>query len=293
MSYTTTNISFCCREAKKNKQGLAPVELVININKERSYITLQLKLKPEDFKKDISSKKTNSTKQFVESTRNQINNLMAQMVSIGMKISTNSLKTAFKEGINTSYTINDLFVEYLKLVALKSNTYYNYRKYELVRDLFFEIVDKNKEVTELSNADILLFEAEVSKRFKNQTPGCYMTRLKSFINYGVNNNKIKVNPFYGVKIKKEKTKIELFSEEEYRLIRDKKITIDRIGNVRDLCIIQANCGLAYGDLISLSKEDFQVVGGSVMINKERLKTGVDFHSVVLEDGVRILEKYLM
>ena len=38
MSRSTANVSFCCRESKKNKDGLAPIELVIILNTRRCFI---------------------------------------------------------------------------------------------------------------------------------------------------------------------------------------------------------------------------------------------------------------
>lgn len=43
MSRSTANVSFYCRESKKNKDGLAPIELVIILNTRRCFIQLPRK----------------------------------------------------------------------------------------------------------------------------------------------------------------------------------------------------------------------------------------------------------
>ena len=43
MSRSTANVSFYCRESKKNKDGLAPIELVIIPNTRRCFIQLPRK----------------------------------------------------------------------------------------------------------------------------------------------------------------------------------------------------------------------------------------------------------
>ncbi len=43
MSRSTANVSFYCRESKKNKDGLAPIELVIILNTRRRFIQLPRK----------------------------------------------------------------------------------------------------------------------------------------------------------------------------------------------------------------------------------------------------------
>ena len=43
MSRSTANVSFYCRESKNNKDGLAPIELVIILNTRRCFIQLPRK----------------------------------------------------------------------------------------------------------------------------------------------------------------------------------------------------------------------------------------------------------
>ena len=50
MSRSTANVSFYCRESKKNKDGLAPIEMVIILNTRRCFIQLPRKEYPSQFK---------------------------------------------------------------------------------------------------------------------------------------------------------------------------------------------------------------------------------------------------
>ncbi len=43
MSRSTANVSFYCRESKKNRDGLAPIEMVIIMNTQRCFIQLPRK----------------------------------------------------------------------------------------------------------------------------------------------------------------------------------------------------------------------------------------------------------
>ena len=53
MSRSTANVSFYCRESKKNKDGLAPIEMVIILNTRRCFIQLPRKEYPSQFKAQI------------------------------------------------------------------------------------------------------------------------------------------------------------------------------------------------------------------------------------------------
>ena len=56
MTRNTANVSFYCRESKKNKDGLAPIELSLVINRKRCYVQLPRKEDPAQFKRELMSK---------------------------------------------------------------------------------------------------------------------------------------------------------------------------------------------------------------------------------------------
>lgn len=60
------NISFCCRVAKITKEGLAPIEMVITVDGQRSFRRLSMKVSPDEFKKLISCKRDNYVKQYCD-----------------------------------------------------------------------------------------------------------------------------------------------------------------------------------------------------------------------------------
>ena len=60
------NISFCCRVAKVTKDGLAPIEMVITVDGQRSFRRLSMKVSPDEFKKLISCKRDNYVKQYCD-----------------------------------------------------------------------------------------------------------------------------------------------------------------------------------------------------------------------------------
>ena len=71
MTKNTANLSFYCRESKKNKDGKAPIELSLIINGERCYIQLPRKESPNEFQRAVSAKKNNDIKEYLEGIRCQ------------------------------------------------------------------------------------------------------------------------------------------------------------------------------------------------------------------------------
>ena len=66
-------------------------------------------------------------------------------------------------------------------------------------------------------------KVDLYAKYDTATAAGYLTKLKSFIRYGMDNNKIKVNPFQGVKIIKGKKDIVYLTEDELQAIYDADI----------------------------------------------------------------------
>lgn len=68
--------------------------------------------------------------------------------------------------------------------------------------------------------------------------------------------------------------------------------IGRLDKVRDLFLFQCFTGLSYSDMANLRSDDFCVnKSGQIYIKKTRIKTGMRYVVVLLDDAVRIVKKY--
>ena len=75
MNRNAANVSFYCRESKKNKDGTAPIEISLVINGKRCYVQLPRKEAPATFKREINSKKDNDLKDYLRSVRVRLNEI--------------------------------------------------------------------------------------------------------------------------------------------------------------------------------------------------------------------------
>ncbi len=80
MKNTTFNVSFYCRNSKANNKGLAPVELTIIVNGERTIITLPRKENPQAFKNAVSTKRNNDIKDYLEAVRRRLNAITTELM---------------------------------------------------------------------------------------------------------------------------------------------------------------------------------------------------------------------
>lgn len=289
----TFGVNFVCRESKTNKKGLAPIEMSISVNGERVFMSLPYRCEPKLFRRDMASRKSNEVKSFCQSYSNDVQSAVVVLRQNGVKVSACNIKDYLINGCSTSYKVSDLRDDFLVIQRKRTLSDLGmdaYRRYELSISMFIDVVG-DKEVADVSNNDVLMYEAEVKAKYKGSSAYGYLSRVKSFFIYAVNNKRITVNPFNSIKLRKCEAEVRCMSVADYERMRDRDFGCERLNSVRDLFVLAGNCGLAYVDLVSLKKDDFQFDNGRVVISKKRQKTDVRFFSYVLPDGIKILEKY--
>lgn len=281
MARTTSSIQFYCRSSKANKSGLAPLELSIILNGSRRFINLPSKFSPADFNKKRPSADIIET---IDLWRDRINSHIREMMANGIPLTADSLRSIIQTGGVQSYTIKDLFQDYMGILKKRVNvdlTPKVYRKYELVMEKFFTFIDPSKECSHINNSLIQNVYATWNSSYDTSTVAGMMTRLKSVITYGIDNDKLKINPFNGIKISKGKKHITYLTEAEIEKIKALQLDNKSLSLVRDVFILLCGTGLSYCDLKELKQEDIKESNGTYFIRKNRGKTGIEFTAVVL------------
>lgn len=295
MSRSTANVSFYCRESKKNRDGLAPIEMVIILNTRRCFIQLPRKEYPEKFRAQTSGKKRTDLIDYLDGVRARLNQIVTNFLMEGQPLTADALKAYFKSGGYLVYTIENLFDDYMHILSkrvgkdLKPKTY---RKYEIARDKFYQIISPKEPVSAITKAVILDYQASMNQYLDYVTTNGYCQRVKTIVQFGIDNGRMKINPFSGIKLRKGEKSIQFLSEEEVEKIRTTDFHNESLNRVRDLFVFQAASGLSYTDMAKLVPTDFQVTeDGQYYIHDKRNKTGVFYTAVILEQGVEILKKY--
>ena len=176
MSFTTFNVSFYCRESKAGVKGFAPLELCIIINGERALITLPRKEKPKEFRASIQAKRNNDIKAYLDAVRHRLNAITTEMMEQGVILTASTLRECFAYGGVRHYTIQDLFDEYLAILNNRIGidlTLRSYRKYELSRDKFYQVIDKGKPLSAITSAVIIEYMAILKKEYNVPTANGY------------------------------------------------------------------------------------------------------------------------
>lgn len=278
---TTFSYNFYCRTSKAQKNGLAPIELSICVNGKRKFVNLPFKCYPQDFNR---KKQPKEIQDYLVGMRKQVNETLADMANCNIPVTAENLKSYFRTGGVQSYTIEDLFEEYYAILRKRIGSTLSkkvYVKYELVRNLFFSIVDKNSECSNITPADVQLFKATCESKYMPATSGGYLQKLKTVLTFAQDNGKLKINPFQGVKINKGTPTLEYLTMDEINRLRSLEIENESLRNVKDIFLFQICSGLSFADMENLRIEDIQEKDGVYFIRKNRQKTGVEFVSVLL------------
>ena len=295
MSRSTANVSFYCRESKKNRDGLAPIELVIILNTRRCFIQLPRKEYPSQFKAQLRGKKRTDLIEYLDGIRVRLNEIATSFLMEGQPLTADALKAYFKTGGYVVYTIEDLFNDYMHILSKrvgKDLTQKTFRKYEIARDKFYQIISPKEPVSAITKAVIMDYQASMNRYLDYVTTNGYCQRVKTIVQFGIDNGKIKINPFSGIHLRKGEKSVQFLSEEEVEKIRTTDFHNESLNRVRDLFVFQAASGLSYTDMAKLVPTDFQVTkDGQYYIHDKRNKTGVFYTAVILEQGVEILKKY--
>lgn len=150
---TSSSITFYCRKSRVNATGMASIEVCVTIAGEKMTSTLPRRCKPSEFRRRIQSRTQNPIKDYTTAIAEKIEALKTQCLIEGKRFTKELLRTSIQYGFAEHHcTVEELFSSFLasqqKKVDARLSTKKNYRKYEIVRDLFF----KNSGVKADSNA---------------------------------------------------------------------------------------------------------------------------------------------
>lgn len=275
MKKSTANVSFYCRCSKANKVGLAPIELSLVINKKRCYVQLPRKENPEAFKLAVNSKRGNDIKIYMDTVRTRLNEIETTLMREGVPLTANKLKEYFQTGGHLVYTVGNLFDDYMRILAKrvgKDLTPKTYRKYEIARDKFYQIISPEEPVQAITNATILDFQATMNQYLDYVTTNGYCQRVKTVVKFGIDCGRIRVNPFAGIRLRRGEKSVQFLTEEEVEKIRTTDFHNESLNRVRDLFVFQAASGLSYTDMEKLIPSDFvQTDDGQFYIHDRRKK----------------------
>lgn len=296
---TTSSITFYCRQSKADRNGNAPIEVSVTYGGERIISTLPRRCKPKDFRRDMESKTINPIREYTSVIASKVEDLQLKCLIEGRLFNKDLLRSNIKYGFcenrESMGSLYSMFMaSQMKKVNAGISTLRNYRKYEIVRDLFFEHSEIREDTLAISvrQRHIADFNTYLESQYEQATTAGMMQKLKSVFLFAMKNRIIQDNPFLGFKIIRKEKEVEFLTQDEVGRIRDVVLPSKRLDEMRDLFLFQCFTALSYCDMAALRPEDYRRNEyGHIYVSKERAKTGIRFVAFLFEDAVRIAEKY--
>lgn len=284
---TTIAIGFYCRSSKANRYGESPIEMSLCLSGRRVFLNL-----PRKYDARRWGEPDPDLEAYLSAMRVLVNKALTEFAVSGTPATADTLREYIRTGGVRSRTVGDLFAEYLNLLEKRIGKDLSlgvYKKYLRVRDIFFECVQPGLEAASLKPADIVRYQNKILS-YKASTKASMLTRLKTFILYGLDNGYIERNPFQ-MKIHKPRPEIVYLTEEEFRRLVRTPIWNERLSKVRDIAVFQASTGLSYVDMVHLSTDSLKTSqNGSFYLKGTRQKTGTEYVAPILPEGLEVLRR---
>ena len=296
----TFSVGFYCRPSKKSAKGNSPIQMSINLQGQRLFVSLPRKADPKQFKKIMASQLPNDLKDYLKSIEARLHQFQTECIQNGKPFTMDAIKLFIKSGYSSQgITFQILVDDFLNSLRLKCKagelTERRYRKYEVAIEHFLSLNTIHPDIlaAEIKNQHILDFKHQMmADGYENATVSGWLQCLKSVFLYGMRNDIIKSNPFFGFKINKNTKNVRFLTEEEVERIKHKDLQNPRLERVRDLFLFQCYTALSYCDMALLEPKDSQSnEEGILYLRKRRKKTGIEFFVVLLPEALDIAKKY--
>lgn len=120
----------------------------------------------------------------------------------------------------------------------------------------------------------------------------YLANFRKIVKRCLKNGWLSRDPFTGFSMTKKEVERQALSVEELDALRNKKFTIDRLNQVRDIFIFSCYTGLAYADVQKLKRSEISIgIDGGKWIFANRKKTNSLSRIPLLPKAIEILNHY--
>ena len=303
----TLSVLFIIKKAKLLKNGEAPICMRITVNKRVAEVMIKRSI-PVDLwnqKKECSKGKdlvATELNHYINTIRAKVLQIHRELEIDNKPITADIIKDCFYGRDKVQRSLLEVYAEhnekcraligkeYTESTVTKFDTSINRLK-EYIRSCYHR---DDIMLAELDGQFIRDFDfwLKTKKHCQNNSALKHLKNLKKIVRIALANDWIKKDPFYGIHFKQEEVNVEFLSREELDILMNKKFTIKRLEQVRDIFVFCCFTALAFVDVQQLSREHLiKDNNGALWIRKARQKTNQMCNIPVLSIPQRILRKY--
>lgn len=299
--------SFYVKRTKPLKNGEVPIYVKITADEVYDELSILKSIHPDKWDKEKNgasgkSKEANDLNSYLRHVRCRLEDHVKMLYEKGKEITARSIKNSYLGIDPDNKKVVGLFEEHnksIKLLKGKDFAPATIQRYETCLLHLKNYIKEKYKVDDMGinkvNPDFIkgfeLYLKTVRKCNHNSTMK-YIKNFKKIVRNAFQNGWLRQDPFANIKLRLNKVDKGFLTEEELSLIMNKKFSMERLENVKDVFLIGCFTGLAYSDLKNLKPEHL-VKGddGRMWIHTRRMKTDQISHIPLLPVALSIIEKY--
>ncbi|GHU68069.1 transposase [Bacteroidia bacterium] len=304
---STFKILFYVRKNYVSKTGKAGIMIRITLNGELCQFSSKLEIEPElwDTKGSKAAGKSMEAARLnalLENLRSSLMNHYRAIEKEDVMVSPEKIRNAFL-GIKTrEETLLGVFAQYnvnLKRLEGISKSKTTIEKYDRAYRRLESFMQARCNIKDIALREINYQFVTNFENYLRSDCGCgenttakFMQYFRTIILTAKNNGWITADPFHNYKITFKKVDRGYLSDEELQKLMQKSFSIERLEHVKDIFIFCCFTGLAFVDVMGLSKENIRTsFDDNLWIMTKRHKTNVKVTVPLLKVPLMILEKY--
>jgi site-specific recombinase XerD len=301
------HLLFYLRKQKNYKGGAMPIYMRITVNGKRADMSAGRECEASKWNNRAgravgTKEEIKSLNNYLDSLQTKVRNAHQVLIESNQLITTEGLQNQFLGRTEKSRYLIQLFKEHnAKVKALIGNGFeentlkgYNTTIKHLTGFLQKEYGKTDMEIGLLDHAFITSFEFYLKTDCKcsGVSAAKYIKHLKKIINYCIANSWLKQNPFVNYKSTAKAKERTYLTQQELDAIANKRFTIERLAQVRDIFVFCCYTGLSYADVKKLKRNEITIgVDGEQWIFTSRQKTDTSSRIPLLPVALEILSRY--
>ena len=301
------HLLFYLRKQKNFKGGPMAIYMRITVNGKRADMSAGRECDPAKWNSQAgraigTKEETRALNNYLDSLQTKIRNAHQALIDTNQRITTEKLQNQFNGKAEKSRYLMQLFTEHnAKVKALIGNGFeantlkgYNTSEKHLTAFLQKEYGKTDIEISQLDYAFIIGFEFYLKAECKcsGVSAAKYIKHLKKIVNHCIANSWLTINPFVNYKSTAKAKERTYLTQPELDSIANKKLSIERLQQVRDIFVFCCYTGLSYADVKKLKRSEIAIgMDGERWIFTSRQKTDTSSRIPILPVALEILDRY--
>ncbi len=306
---TRITFSLLCivRKSRLNRKGEYPIYLRITVDSRRVEIATKVMLSEGkwDTKRGRihgSTPKTKTLNQMLNNFEHRTREIYNQLILRGKLVTPEEIKDELIGSKHKQRTLLVTFKEHVSNLEKRIGSDYSagtVKNWKVTFGHLNEFINhkypgQNLSFRQLDYEFIIDLELYARTRWHCGTNAMlkHIERIRKVIKIAINKGWLEKDPFANFNCKAEKTHRTFLTQEDLARLENKMMPIERLQRVKDIFIFACYTGLAYVDIVQLTKDNLATgVDGNKWIFTFRQKTGSKSNIPLLPQAIAILEKY--